>query len=71
MNKEDRIKTTIGLGITDKRDFLEGKILSIHNQKCFDGSEFERIMIKLDDGRILPCIREELEYNDKTIESYE
>jgi hypothetical protein len=50
---------------------LEGKILSIHNQKCFDGSEFERIMIKLDDGRILPCIREELEYNDKTIESYE
>ena len=61
MNKEDRIKTTIGLGITDKRDFLEGKILSIDNQKCFDGSEFERIMIKLDDGRILPCIREELE----------
>ena len=26
-----------------------------------DGSEFEKIMIKLDDGRILPCIREELE----------
>ena len=71
MNKEDRIKTTIGLGITDKRDFLQGKILSIHNQKCFDGSEFERIMIKLDDGRILPCIREELEYNNKKIESYE
>jgi hypothetical protein len=71
MNKEDRIKTTIGLGITDKRDFLEGKILSIDNQKCFDGSEFERIMIKLDDGRILPCIREELEYNNETIESYE
>ena len=71
MNNEDRIKTTIGLGITDKRDFLEGKILSIDNQKCFDGSEFERIMIKLDDGRILPCIREELEYNNETIESYE
>ncbi len=71
MNKGDRIKTTIGLGITDKRDFLEGKILSIDNQKCFDGSEFERIMLKLDDGRILPCIREELEYNNETIESYE
>ena len=71
MNKEDRIKTTIGLGITDKRDFLEGKILSIDNQKCFDGSEFERIMIKFDDGRILPCIREEIEYNNETIEVYE
>lgn len=57
----NRIKTSVGLGITDERDFLEGEILSIHNQKCFDGSEFEMIIIKLDDGRILPCIREELE----------
>jgi len=61
MKKEDRIKTTVGLGVTDDSDFLEGKILSINNQKCIDGSVFEKIMIKLDDGRILPCIREELE----------
>ena len=61
MKKEDRIKTTVGLSITDDRDFLEGKILSIDNRKCLDGSEFENIMIELDDGRILPCIREELE----------
>ena len=61
MKKEDRIKTTVGLSITDERDFLEGKILSIDNQKCLDGSDFEKIMIKLDDGRILPVIREELE----------
>ena len=61
MKKENRIKTTIGLGITDERDFLEGKILSIDNLKCLDSSEFEKIMIKLDDGRILPCLRQELE----------
>lgn len=61
MKKGDKIKTTVGLCITDERDFLEGKILSIDNQKCLDGSEFEKFIIKLNDGRILPCIREELE----------
>jgi len=61
MKKGDRIKTTVGLSIIDEKEFLEGKILSIDNQKCLDGSVFERITIKLDDGRILPCIREELE----------
>jgi len=61
MKKEDRIKTTVGLSITDERNFLEGKIFSIDGQKCLDGSVFEKITIKLDDGRILPCIREELE----------
>jgi hypothetical protein len=61
MKKEDRIKTIVGLSITNERNFLEGKILSIDNQKCLDGSEFEKIMVKLDDGRILPCIREEIE----------
>jgi hypothetical protein len=61
MKKEDKIKTTVGLSLTDDRDLLEGKIISIEEQKCLDGGVFEKIMIKLDDGRILPCIREELE----------
>jgi hypothetical protein len=61
MKKDDRIKTTGWLKITDECDYLEGKIHSIIEQKCLDGSTFEKIMIKLDDGRILPCIREELE----------
>jgi len=61
MKKGDRIKTIVGLSITDEREFLIGKILSIDKQRCLDDSEFEKIMIKLDDGRTLPCIREELE----------
>jgi len=61
MKIEDRIKTTVGLSITDERYFLKGKIISVDNQKCLDDSEFEKFMIKLDDGRILPCIREEIE----------
>jgi hypothetical protein len=61
MEKGDRIKTTVGLSLTDKRDFLEGEIISIDKVKCFDGSEFERIYVKLDDGRVLPCLKEEFE----------
>ena len=61
MKKEDRIKTIAWLKITDECDYLEGKIHSIIEQKCLDGSIFEKINVQFDDGRILPCLREELE----------
>jgi len=61
MIKGDRIKTTVGLSLTDKMNFLEGEIISIDKVKCFVGSELEMVMIKLDDGRVLPCLKEELE----------
>ena len=61
MKKDDKIKTTAWLKITDECDYLEGKIHSITKQKCLDGSTFEKINVKFDDGRILPCLREELE----------
>ncbi len=61
MKADDKIKTMIGLSMKDEREFLKGKILSIENQKCLDGSIFEKIMIELEDGRILPSIKEELE----------
>ena len=61
MKKEDRIKTTAWLKITDEWDYLEGKIHSIIEQKCLDDSIFEKINVQFDDGRILPCLREELE----------
>ena len=61
MKKEDRIKTTAWLKITDECDYLEGKIHSIIEQKCLDVSIFEKINVQFDDGRILPCLREELE----------
>lgn len=61
MKKDDRIKTTAWLKITDECYYLEGKIHSIIEQECLDGSTLEKINVKFDDGRILPCLREELE----------
>lgn len=61
MKKDDRIKTTAWLKITDECDYLEGKIHSIIEQKCLDDSTVEKIYVKFNDGRILPCLREELE----------
>lgn len=61
MRVEDRVKTTSYLNLTDRRDYLFGEIISIEDTVCLDRSVFEKIMVKFDDGRILPCIREELE----------
>jgi hypothetical protein len=44
----------------NEKEYLTGIIHQIINQKCLDGSIFEKIYVKFDDGRILPCIREEL-----------
>jgi hypothetical protein len=57
----NKIKTTAWLDILNENDYLEGKVHQIINQKCLDGSVFEKIYVKFDDGRTLPCIREELE----------
>jgi predicted nucleic-acid-binding protein len=57
----DKIKTTAWLEFLNENDYLEGKVHQIINQNCLDGSIFEKIYVKFDDGRILPCIREELE----------
>ena len=61
MNIGDKIKTRAWVNITDEDEYLYGKIYNIINEKCLDGSVFEKILVKFDDGRILPCIREELE----------
>lgn len=57
----DKVKTRAWVKITDDEDYLHGKIHDINNQKCIDGSVFEKIMVKFNDDRILPCIREEFE----------
>lgn len=57
----DRIKTTAWLDVMNDNDYLYGEIKSINDIPCFDGSIFEKIYVRFDDGRILPCIREELE----------
>jgi hypothetical protein len=57
----DRIRTTAWLDFLNKNDYLEGNVYQIINQRCLDGSIFEKIYVKFDDGRNLPCIREELE----------
>lgn len=61
MNIGNRIKTTAWLDLLDEKEYLTGNIHQIINQKCSDGSIFEKIYVKFDDGRCLPCIREELE----------
>ena len=60
MNIGNRIKTMAWLDILNEKEYLTGIIHQIINQKCLDGSIFEKIYVKFDDGRILPCIREEL-----------
>jgi hypothetical protein len=61
MKKGDKIRTTAWLNFSNENDYLEGNIHQIITQRCLDGSIFEKIYVKFDDGRTLPCIREELE----------
>lgn len=61
MKPQDRIRTTAWLNAMSENDYLYGNINQIIKEKCFDDSIFEKIYIKFDDGRVLPCIREELE----------
>jgi hypothetical protein len=61
MNIGNRIKTKAWLDFLNEKEYLMGNIHQIINQKCLDGSTFEKIYVKFDDGRCLPCIREELE----------
>lgn len=65
----DSIKTKAYLSILNDNEFMFGEIYNIINQKCLDGSYFEKIEVKFDDGRILPCIREELELINMDITS--
>jgi hypothetical protein len=59
----DKIKT---LAWSDfNNEVLTGTVKSIVNQNCLDGSKFEKIWVAFDDGRTLPCIREELEKYEK------
>lgn len=60
MKVGDRIKTKAWLMATDQASHLYGKIISVQNQICLDESDFERIVVRFDDGRCLPCIRKEL-----------
>lgn len=61
MKINDRVKTTAYLPIISDDDYLFGKIINIKNEKCFDSSNFKKIIVMFDDGRVLPCIEEELE----------
>jgi hypothetical protein len=57
----DKIRTTAWLRLDSLEDYHYGEIYNIISERCFDGSIFDKILIKLDDGRILPCIKDELE----------
>lgn len=68
MKKGDIVQTTAWLGLTSKDEYMQGEIHQIIHQKCLDASVFEKIYVKFEDGRILPCIREELTVIDITDE---
>jgi hypothetical protein len=65
MKQGDRVKTTAWLGVTNEDGYLLGTVYQITNQSCLDGTTIEMIYIKFDDGRFLPCIRQELELLEK------
>ena len=56
----DKIKTTAWLGIMDEKDYLTGTIHHIYTVPCFDGSYLKKFWVRFEDGRLLPCIEEEL-----------
>ncbi|MCK9574720.1 MAG: hypothetical protein WC979_03310 [Candidatus Pacearchaeota archaeon] len=60
MKAGDRVKTPAWVAITDASDYLFGRIESIKTEECLDGTIFEKIMVKFENGQTLPCLREEL-----------
>lgn len=57
----DKVKTTAWLDILSDVNYLQGEVQQIINQKCLDNTNFEKIYVEFEDGRILPCVREELQ----------
>ncbi len=57
----DKIKTNVWSDVRSDYDYQKGKIHDIITQLCLDGSIFETVWVKFDDGRLLPHIKDEIE----------